>query len=114
MTPGTPLVSPSSRHLDVFTSTFESLKAFGKHDSTAADISELQTIFRESRPVSALRLSAAPTFVLRMEAYLLRALDRIPSLDALSSLAGVSRYHPSHSITRDIGLSPLAFHTRAV
>lgn len=110
---GTPRVSPSSRHLDVFTSTFESLKAVGKDDSTAANIFGLHAIFRESCPVSTLPLSAAPTFVLRMEAYLLKALDRIPSLDALSSLAGVSRYHLSHAFTRHIGLSPLAFHTRA-
>jgi AraC-like DNA-binding protein len=48
-----------------------------------------------------------------MEAYLLKALDRVPSLDALSSLAGVSRYHLSHAFTRHTGLSPLAFHTRA-
>jgi AraC-like DNA-binding protein len=107
------MVSPSSKHLDVFTSVFESLKAYGKHDSAAADIFGLQTIFRESRPTSTLRISAAPAFVLQMEAYLLKALDRIPSLDALSSLAGVSRYHLSHAFTRHIGPSPLAFHTRA-
>jgi AraC-like DNA-binding protein len=113
MTPGTPLMSPSSKHLDVFTSTFESLQAIGKHDSTVADMSGLHTIFRESQPVRSLTRSAAPPFVLRLEAYLLKALDRIPSLDALSSLAGVSRYHLSHAFTRHIGLSPLAFHTRA-
>jgi AraC-like DNA-binding protein len=111
--PGTPMVSPSSKHLDVFTSIFESLKIYGKPDATAADIFGLHTIFRESRPISTLRISAAPAFVLQMEAYLLKAMDRIPSLDALSSLAGVSRYHLSHAFTRHIGLSPLAFHTRA-
>jgi AraC-like DNA-binding protein len=113
LTPGTPRVSPSSRHLDVFASTFESLKAVGKHDSTAADIFRLHAIFRESRPVGPLSLSAAPSFVLRMEAYLLKALHSIPSLDALSSMTGVSRYHLSHAFTKHIGISPLAFHTRA-
>jgi AraC-like DNA-binding protein len=113
MMPGTPMVSASFKHLDVFTSVFESLKAYGKDDSAAADIFGLQTIFRESRPISTLRISAAPAFVLHMEAYLLKALDRVPSLDALSSLAGVSRHHLSHAFTRHIGLSPLAFHTRA-
>jgi AraC-like DNA-binding protein len=113
MTPGSPLVSPSSRHLDVFTSIFESLQAFGERDSTVADMLGLHTVFLESQPVRTLSLAAAPAFVLRMEAYLLKALDSIPSLDALSSLAGVSRYHLSHAFTRHIGLSPLAFHTRA-
>jgi AraC-like DNA-binding protein len=107
------MVSPSSKHLDVFTSVFESLKAYGKHDSIAADIFGLQTILRESRPISNLRISARPAFVLQMEAYLLQAPDKVPSLDTLSSLAGVSRYHLSHAFTRHIGLSPLAFHTRA-
>jgi AraC-like DNA-binding protein len=110
---GSPMVSPSSRHLDVFSSIFESLQASGKHDSTAADIFRLQTIFRESRPIGTLRLSDPPSFVLQMEAHLLKALDKVPSLDALSSLAGVSPYHLSHAFTRHIGLSPLAFHTRA-
>jgi AraC-like DNA-binding protein len=111
-TPGIPMVSHSSKHVDVFTSIFESLKAFRKYGMTAADTSGLQTIVRESSPISTLRMSAAPTFIFQVEAYLLKALDRIPSLDALSSLAGVSRYHLSHVFTRHIGLSPLAFHTR--
>jgi AraC-like DNA-binding protein len=110
---GAPMVSPSSRHLDLFSSIFESLKAYGKHDPTAPNIFGLQTIFRESRPISTLRISAAPAFVVEMEAHLLKALDRIPSLNDLSSLAGVSRCHLSHAFTRHIGLSPLAFHTRA-
>jgi AraC-like DNA-binding protein len=107
---GTPMYS---RHLDVFISVFESLQAYGKHDSTTAGFLGLQTILREGRPISALHISPAPAFVLQMEAYLLKVLDRIPSLDALSTLAGVSRYHLSHAFTRHIGLSPLAFHTRA-
>jgi len=113
MVPGTPRISPSPRHLNVFTSTFKSLKAVGEHDMRASDLFGLCAIFRESRPVSILPSSAAPAFVLRIEQYLLKALDRIPSLDALSSLAGVSRYHLSHAFTKHIGLSPLAFHTRA-
>jgi AraC-like DNA-binding protein len=113
MTPGLPLVSPSLRHLDVFTSIFESLQAFSGRDSTVADMVGLHKVCLESQPVKTLSLAAAPAFVLRIEAFLLKAMDSIPSLDALSSLAGVSRYHLSHAFTRHIGLSPLAFHTRA-
>jgi len=111
--PATPRVSPSSKHLNVFSSSFESLKAVGEHDTRVSDMFGLHAIFRESRPVSTLPPSPAPAFVLRIEEYLLMVLDRIPSLDALSSLAGVSRYHLSHAFTKHIGLSPLAFHTRA-
>jgi AraC-like DNA-binding protein len=110
---GTPMYSPSPKHLDLFASAFESLKASGKYDSNPAYFFGLHTIWSESRPTKTLRISATPAFVLKMEAYLLKALDRIPSLDSLSSLAGVSRYHLSHAFTRHVGLSPLAFHTRA-
>jgi AraC-like DNA-binding protein len=111
--PGAPMYSLSSKHLETFKSVFELLQAYGKHGSTATDFSGLQTIFRESCPTSTVRTSAAPAFVLQMEQYLLNALDNIPSLEALSSLARVSRYHLSHAFTKYIGLSPLAFHTRA-
>ena len=113
MRPGTPMVSPTSKHIDVFASMFRTLKAVGKRESTTTDILGLHRILCESRPAGTLRISAAPAFVLQMEGYLLKVLDRIPSLDDLSSQAGVSRYHLSHAFTSHIGLSPLAFHTRA-
>lgn len=112
-TPVTPMVSASYRHLGAFSSIFESLRALGKNDSTAADIFGLRKIFRESRPISTFRISATPAFVFQIEAYLLNALDRIPSLGALSSFTGLSRYHLAHAFTKHIGLSPLAFHMRA-
>jgi hypothetical protein len=98
---GTAMVSPSSKHLDVFTSIFECLKASGKQDPTTTNISGLQTIFRESSPINLLRVSAAPAFVTELAAYLLKALNSVPLLDGLSSLAGVSCYHchtPSRSM----------------
>ncbi len=40
----------------------------GENDSTAADIFGLRKIFRESRPISTLRITAAPAFVFQIEA----------------------------------------------
>jgi AraC-like DNA-binding protein len=76
-------------------------------------LSQLETILTESRARSAFAFTAPPAFVLQMESYLLKSMETVPSLDSLSSLAGVSRYHFVHAFTKHVGLSPLAFHARA-
>jgi AraC-like DNA-binding protein len=111
--PGTPMVCSNAKPLEVFTSYFESLKSHPNPIPATEDVFELQAIFHESTPVDTGRVSVAPAFVLRLQAHLLAGLDNIPSLDSLSLLAGVSRYHLSHAFTKHIGLSPLAFHARA-
>jgi AraC-like DNA-binding protein len=111
--PGAPMVCFTSKPLEVFTSYFESLKVYGKPLQAKEGISGLEAIFRESTPVDTVQVSVAPAFVLQLEAYLLRDLEKIPSLDSLSLLAGVSRYHLAHAFTKHIGLSPLAYHARA-
>ncbi len=110
--PTTPVALPTSKLFESFLSVFESLKVDGENAPKAV-LTGLQTILGESGSGSTLRVSSAPAFVLQMESYLLKSLEKIPSLGALSARAGVSRYHLSHAFTRHIGLSPLAFHARA-
>lgn len=98
---------------DTFISIFQSLKVDGKRESKEAVLSRLQTILGESIATSTLGFSAPPVFVVQVESYLLKSLEKVPSLDSLSSMAGVNRYHFAHTFTRHVGLSPLAFHTRA-
>lgn len=54
-----------------------------------------------------------PPQVRELETYMLSHLDKVPSLDHLSSLVGWSQYHLAHMFSEYIGLSPVAFHTRA-
>ena len=111
--PAAPISWPTPKFFDTFISVFESLKVDGKHEPKATVLSHLQTILSESSATSTLGFSAPPAFVIQMESYLLKSLEKVPSLDSLSSLAGVSRYHFAHAFTKHVGLSPLAFHARA-
>jgi len=97
---------------DAFISVFESLRVDGKRDEPAV-LFRLETILGEGSAISTLGFSGRPAFVVQIESYLLKSLEKLPSLDSLSSLAGVSRYHFAHAFTKHVGLSPLAFHTRA-
>lgn len=111
--PAAPLSWLTPKLFDTFISVFESLKNEEKHEPKAAILPRLQTILDESIATSTLGFSAPPAFVIQVESYLLKSLEKVPSLDSLSSLAGVNRYHFAHAFTRHVGLSPLAFHTRA-
>jgi AraC-like DNA-binding protein len=111
--PESPLAWSTTKLFDSFLSIFESLKEEGRHGPTATIISGVETLLSESNLASTLPTSSIPAFVLHIEAYLLRSFDRIPSLSFLSSLAGVSPYHLTHSFTKHVGLSPLAYHARA-
>jgi AraC-like DNA-binding protein len=112
-TPAVPIFWPTPELFDTFLSVFESLKVDEKHEPKAEMLSQLETILTESRARSAFAFTAPPAFVFQMESYLLKSMETVPSLDSLSSLAGVSRYHFVHALTKHVGLSPLAFHARA-
>jgi AraC-like DNA-binding protein len=112
-TSAAPICRPISKLFDAFISAFEGLQGDSKCEPKAEVLSRLQTILIESASSSPAAFFNSPSFVVQLESYLLNTLDKIPSLDFLSSLAGVSRYHFAHIFTRHVGLSPLAFHTRA-
>jgi AraC-like DNA-binding protein len=111
--PAAPISWPTPRLFDAFISVFESLKVDEKHEPEKPVLDRLQTILSESSATSTFGFSAPPSFVVQMESHLLKSLEKVPSLDSLSSLAGVSRYHLAHAFTKHVGLSPLAFHARA-
>jgi len=111
-TPAVPISRPISKLFDAFISAFEGLRGDSKSEPKAGVLSWLQTILAESSETSSAFFDS-PSFVVRVESYLLNSLDKVPSLDFLSSLAGVSRYHFAHIFTKHVGLSPLSFHTRA-
>ena len=112
-TPAAPISQPNSKLFDAFIFIFERLRDESKCKPIAEVLSRLQTILIESGSASPSAFFGAPSFVVQLESYLLNSLDQVPSLDFLSSLAGVSRYHFAHIFTKHVGLSPLAFHTRA-
>ncbi len=101
------------RLVDAFVSVFGMLAAANDGTAKAMILSRLQEILAESIAISGPASSAPPAPVLQLEAYMLERLDQVPSLDLLSSLVGLSRYHVAHTFSKHVGLSPLAFHSRA-
>jgi AraC-like DNA-binding protein len=99
------------RLVDAFVSVFRMLTF--ADDANATILLRLQAILTEIISAGGSGPSALPPLVLQMESYLLECLDQAPSLDFLSSLAGLSRYHFAHTFSKHVGLSPLAFHSRA-
>jgi AraC-like DNA-binding protein len=107
-------ISQSAPELvDAFVSVFRMLTSADDGISKAAVHYRLQEILAESIPASGSGSAALPPLVLQMESYMLERLDQVPSLDLLSSLVGLSRYHFAHTFSKHVGLSPLAFHGRA-
>ncbi|WP_114205695.1 AraC family transcriptional regulator [Acidisarcina polymorpha] len=111
--PAAPISWSTAKVLGQFITFFESLKSGVNCEPQVDVLPRLETILGESGARNALVSPAPPAFVSRMQSYLSHSLAKVPSLDALSSLAGVSPYYFVHAFTRHIGLSPLAFHTRA-
>lgn len=111
--PAAPFSWPNPNLFGAFISLFESIKVGAHHEPQEAALNRLEMILGESRATGASDHPAPPPFVRQIESYLLRSLDIVPSLDSISSLAGVSRYHFAHAFAKHVGLSPLAFHTRA-
>ncbi len=99
--------------VDAFVSLF-TLLASADHDKARAMIlCSLREILAKAVSTGGSGSSALPPVVLQMESYMLDRLDQVPSLDRLSSLVGLSRYHFAHTFSKHVGLSPLAFHSRA-
>jgi AraC-like DNA-binding protein len=101
------------RLVDAFVSVFGMLALADDGKAKAKILCRLQEILTESIAVSGPASLAPPAPVLQMEAYMLERLDRVPSLDLLSSLVGLSRFHVTRTFSKHVGLSPLAFHARA-
>jgi AraC-like DNA-binding protein len=100
------------RLVNAFVSVFQLLTFAEDAETKATILPRLQEILAESISASGSEPSQRPPFVLQMESYLLESFDEVPSLDFLSSLAGLSRYHFAHTFSKHVGLSPLAFHSR--
>jgi AraC-like DNA-binding protein len=111
--PMVPLSWPTSKLFGAFVSVFESLKVGGNHEPRTTVLGHLEMILRNSISTGPSNTDPPPPFVRKIESYLLKSLDSVPSLDSISSLAGVSQYHFAHAFAKHVGLSPLAFHTRA-
>lgn len=109
----TPITRVTPKFFDEFIDMFKALRDKTQSESKASVLSHLRAILTESRATHDLAFPVPPSFVIQAEKHLLQSLDRIPSLEFLSSLTGVSRYHLAHTFTKHVGLSPLAFHTRA-
>jgi AraC-like DNA-binding protein len=101
------------RMVDAFVSVFRMLTSADHGKAKAMILCRLQEILAESISTSGSSSSKLPPLVLEIESYMLERLDQVPSLDQLSSLVGLSRYHFAHTFSKHVGLSPLAFHSRA-
>ncbi|MEO6803114.1 MAG: helix-turn-helix domain-containing protein [Granulicella sp.] len=96
-----------------FVSIFKMLASADDAETKSMILLRLQEILAKSRLAGGSDSPALPPLVLQIEAYMLERLDQAMSLECLSSLAGLSRYHFAHTFARHVGLSPLAFHARA-
>jgi AraC-like DNA-binding protein len=77
-----------------------------------AILARLQEVLAEGISAGDRHYSTIPPRVVQAESHMLKRLDQVPSLDLLSSLVGLSRYHLAHTFSKHVGLSPLAFHSR--
>jgi AraC-like DNA-binding protein len=92
---------------------FRMLRSADHGRAKAKILYRLREILAESVSTRGADSSTLPPPVLQIESYMLERLDQVPSLDLLSSLVGLSRYHFAHTFSKHVGLSPLAFHSRA-
>ena len=104
---------PAPKLVDAFVSVFRKLTFAESADAEATILPRLQQIIAKSYSASGSGPSELPPWIIEMKSYLLASLDKVPSLDFLSSMVGLSRYHFVHTFSKHVGLSPLAFHSRA-
>ena len=74
---------------------------------------QLRGILDASDSIARTGLHTIPPQVRTIEEYVLTHLNELPSLPYLSSLVGMNQCYVSHMFSKHVGLSPLAFHTRA-
>ena len=101
------------RLADAFVSVFRTLTFADESKTKSMILPRLQEILAEGIVANGSGSRALPPLILQIESYMLEHLDQVLSLDCLSSLAGLSRYHLAHAFSKHVGLSPLAFHSRA-
>lgn len=99
--------------VDAFVSVFLMLARPDDLEVAALTQSHLEDILGACISANVEALNVLPPQVRELEAYMLSHLDRVPSLVHLSSLVGWNQYYLSHVFSKHIGLSPIAFHTRA-
>lgn len=102
-----PVTQSAPRLIDAFVSIFGSLA----HEKGASVLSNVQEILAHSIPAAS--TLTLPNPVRRMESYILERTDQPLSLEALSSITGLSRSRMVHVFSEHVGLSPLAYHSRA-
>ena len=99
--------------VDAFTYVFRALSRVDDLTETATIQARLEDILSSCISASIGGFGLPPPQVREIETYMLSDLDRVPSLGQLSSMVGWSQYHLAHVFSKYIGLSPVAFHTRA-
>jgi AraC-like DNA-binding protein len=100
------------RLVDVFVSVFGRLASGNDPEQKGVILTRLQAILAEGTSAGDRHYPTLPPRVVQTESHIVKRLDQVPSLDLLSSLVGLSRYHLAHTFSKHVGLSPLAFHSR--
>jgi AraC-like DNA-binding protein len=100
------------RLVDACVSVFRMLAYEKRPQQKGVILTRLQQILGEGISAAEPHYPRVPPPVVRAESHIVKRLNETPSLDLLSSLVGLSRYHFTHTFSKHIGLSPLAFHSR--
>jgi AraC-like DNA-binding protein len=100
------------RLVDVCVSVFRMLASGNDPEQKGLILTRLQEILAEGISAGDPHYATLPPRVVQAESHMVERLDQVPSLDLLSSLVGLSRYHLAHTFSKHVGLSPLAFHSR--
>jgi AraC-like DNA-binding protein len=99
--------------VDAFVSVFRMLTKSNDLEMTALIQTHLKGILAACVSDNVEDFNVLPPQIREIETYMLSHLDGVPSLGHLSSLVGWNQYHLAHVFSKYIGLSPVAFHTRA-
>ncbi len=99
--------------VDAFVSVFRMLVKTQEIGKKSSIFTHLHDIFDARILAGNAGSCMFPPSVRQIEAYMLTHLQEVPSLSQLSSLVGLDKYYFAHMFSKHVGLSPLAFHTRA-
>jgi AraC-like DNA-binding protein len=99
--------------LEAFLSIFRMLTGTNDTKATALIQTHLGDILAACVSANVEGHNMLPPQVRDLQTYMRSHLNEMPSLDHLSSLVGWNQYYLSHVFSKYVGLSPVAFHTRA-
>jgi AraC-like DNA-binding protein len=107
------IASSEPQLVDAFLSVFPMLTR--PHDTTTTLLiqARLEEILSACVSAKVESFSMVPPQIRKLETYMLSHLDRVLSLSHLSSLVGWDPSHLARMFSRHVGLSSIAFHTRA-